>query len=173
VAVSEFPETPRRAFEESDAFEESETDAGYELETTAFDGRVTAEATDGWATRYTLVVRVPTLDAAVEEDVGENLQAGWFDTFELRLEDAPGAVRDSVELDALEVHTDGEEVVASFVFEFGNADRAPAVTKALAEYVEGTYVEGVVPGFTYRPPVSELLSRARQDEDGGSGPMPL
>lgn len=169
--MSDLPEKARRAFEAHDAF--SETDEGYDLETTAFGGAVTAEETDGWALRYALTVDVPTLDAAVEEDVGEHLQEGWLETYELRLEDAPGAVRDSVDLEDVDVRTEGEAAVATFTFTFGNADRAPDVAKAIAEYVEGTYMEGVVPGFTYRPPVSGLLSKARQGEEGGSGPMPL
>ncbi|MFC7158105.1 DUF5813 family protein [Halomarina halobia] len=68
--------------------------------------------------------------------------------------------------------------MATFVFEFEDAERAPDVAKALAEYAEGTYVEGIVPGYTYRPPVSELLARAQQSGGGGDGgdaggPMPL
>ena len=170
-AMSDLPEKARRAFDAHDAFDAGEE--GYELRTTAFEGRVAATETDGWALRYTLTVRAPTLDAAVEEDVGTNLQEGWFETFELRLEDAPGAVRESVDVEAIDVTTAGEDAVATFEFTFGNADRAPEVTKAFAEYVEGTYMEGVVPGFTYRPPVADLLSQARQSEESGSGPMPL
>ncbi|MFC5972359.1 DUF5813 family protein [Halomarina salina] len=169
--MSDLPEKARRAFDAHDAFDAGEE--GYELETTAFGGRVTASETDGWALRYSLTVRVPTLDAAVEEDVGPSLRDGWLETFELRLEDAPGTVRESVDVEAIDVETRGTDAVATFEFTFGNADRAPEVTKAFAEYVEGTYMEGVVPGFTYRPPVANLLSRARQDEEGGSGPMPL
>ncbi|MWG34066.1 DUF5813 family protein [Halomarina oriensis] len=169
--MSDLPEQARRAFDGHDAF--SEADEGYELQTTAFGGRVTAEETEGWALRYALTVGVPTLDAAVEEDVGEHLEEGWFETYELRLEDAPGAVRDSVDLEGIDVRTEDGDAVATFTFTFGNADRAPDVAKAIAEYVEGTYMEGIVPGFTYRPPVAGLLSKARQGEDGGSGPMPL
>jgi hypothetical protein len=173
------PDRARRAFEGHDAFEPAGADeAAYALTTTAFDARATAAPTDEWALRYTLTVRAPTLEAAAEEAVGPHLREGWFETYELRLADAPGAVRDDVTLDDLTVRTEGGEAVAEFVFTFGNADRAPAVAKAMAEYVEGTYVEGIVPGFTYRQPVSDLLSRARDaaggDEGGnGSGPMPL
>ena len=168
----EVPERARRAFDAHDAY--SERDGAYRLDTIDFDGRVAAaEADEDWALRYTLTVRVPTLDAAVEEDVGPNLQEGWLETFELRVEDAPGAVRANVELDGVAVRTAGEEVVVEFVFTFGNADRAPDVAKAMAEYVEGTYMEGIVPGYTYRSPVAEMLSRATQGDEGGSGSMPL
>jgi len=167
----------REAFEDHDAYRAD--DGEYVLETTAFDGRVTAERADAdWASRYALVVRAPALQSAVEETVGPNLREGWFETYELRLEDAPGAVRDRVDLEELDVREEGGDAVAEFVFESGNADRAPGIAKAIAEYVEGTYVEGVVPGFTYREPVAGLLSRAKQsggDEGAadGSGPMPL
>jgi hypothetical protein len=171
--MSDQPEPARRAFDAHDAFAPSDDGTAYDLETTAFEGSVTAAATDGPADRYTLTVRVPTLDGAVEEDVGEHLQEGWFETFELRLADAPGAVRDAVAVDELDVRTVGDDVVATFAFTYGDADRAPDVAKAMAEYVEGTYVEGVVPGFSYRPPVSELLSRAREGGNEGGGPMPL
>ncbi|WP_254536339.1 DUF5813 family protein [Halomarina litorea] len=173
--TDEVPDAARRAFEAHDAFSEDADDGAYRLETTDFDGRVTAAESDTeWALRYTVTVRAPTLDAAVEEDVGPNLQEGWLDTLELRSADAPGAVRERVTLDDHAVRTEGEEVVVEYVFTMGDADRAPAVAKAMAEYVEGTYMEGVVPGFTYRPPVADLLDEATQgDGKEGGGPMPL
>ncbi|MFC6837670.1 DUF5813 family protein [Halomarina ordinaria] len=172
--TEELPERARRAFEAHDAYAATDRGDAYRLDTVSFDALVTATGTDDWALRYTLTVRAPTLDAAVEEPVGPNLQEGWRDTYELRLEDAPGSVRADVDLDDLHVDVEGEEVVATFVFAFGNAERAPAVAKALAEYTEGTYLEGVVPGYTYRDPVAGLLSQAQQGEgDGRGGPMPL
>lgn len=154
-----------RAFSRHEAY--SEDGDGHRLETTGFEGRVTIED-DG----YRLVVRAPTLDAAVEESVGPALRDGWFETFELRLEDAPGAVQGHVELDDLTVTSADGEVVVEMSFDL-HPGRAPDVAKALAEYVEGTYMEGVVPGYSYRPPVSEMLSRARQGEGEDRGPMPL
>ena len=166
------PDRAVRAFEAHEAFERD--DDGFAVTTTTFDGRVTAEPTDG-APYYTLAVRAPTLQAATADEVGEALVEGWFDTYELRLEDAPTAVRGDLELDEQRVVAEGDEAVAVFGFEQENADRAPDVVKAVAEYVEGTYMEGIVPGYDYVPPVSEMLSRARQSGgDGGGGcPMPL
>ncbi|MFW6045666.1 MAG: DUF5813 family protein, partial [Natronomonas sp.] len=62
--------------------------------------------------------------------------------------------------------------------EEANADRAPEIAKAIGEFAEGTYVQGIVPGYVYQPPVSDLLSRARQtggegEGEGDRGPMPL
>jgi len=56
--------------------------------------------------------------------------------------------------------------------EYVFADRSPAtaadIATAFAEFVEGTYVEGVVPGYEYEPPVADLLAQASQGEKGGT-----
>ncbi|WP_255148794.1 DUF5813 family protein [Halorarius halobius] len=163
------PESAERAFDSHDAFERAGDE--FALTTTAFDGTVTASETDDWAHRYVLTVRAPMLSAAVEGDVGPAVEDGWFDTFSLRLEDAPGAVRDDVELAELDVHELDGDAVAVFEFEWGNADRAPAIAKALAEYVEGTYMEGIVPGYDYTEPVASMLSQASQGEAGSGTPL--
>ncbi|UPM41685.1 DUF5813 family protein [Halocatena salina] len=162
----------RRAFERHETY--TDADEGFVVETTVFDSRVVAEASE--ETVYTLTIRTPTLAGAVEEDVGDNLLAGWFETFERRVEDAPKAVRAEIDL-TVDMHSEDGEAIVTLQFPFDRPDRAPAVVKAMAEYVEGTYVEGVVPGFTYRPPVSELLADATHSEetehDRGGGPLPL
>ena len=73
----------------------------------------------------------------------------------------------------LEFEPADRDAVAVFEFEWGNADRVPDMSKAIAEYAEGTYMEGIVPGYDYQPPVSELLARARGSDGGARGPMPL
>jgi hypothetical protein len=163
------PERAERAFAAHDAFEPDGD--GVELTTTAFEGRVTATETDDWAIRYTVTVRAPMLSTAVEGPVGPAVEDGWFDTFALRLADAPGAVRASVDLDDLDVFEEDGDAVAVFTFTWGNADRAPAIAKALAEYVEGTYMEGIVPGYDYREPVASMLSQASQGESRGGTPL--
>ncbi|MFC7228081.1 DUF5813 family protein [Salinirubellus salinus] len=172
--TADAPEKFVRAFDAHDAFERD--GEGFVVTTSTFGGRVTAEETDDWALVYSLEVRVPMLSATTEEAVGPAVEEGWFDTFALRLEDAPGAVRQDLSLDAYEVERVADEAVATFEFEWGNADHVPRMTKAMAEYVEGTYVEGIVPGYQYGSPVSELLSSARSsggDGDGSGDPMPL
>ena len=167
------PDRGVRAFEAHDAYERQ--GKWFTLTTTAFDGRVTVETTDEWALRYTLEVRAPTLDSATADEVGDAVASGWFDTYELRLKDAPMAVRQDVELDEQRVFEEAGDAVAVFRFEWGNADHAPDIAKAMAEFVEGTYMEGIVPGYEYEPPVSGMLSQARQSggDGGGGGPMPL
>jgi hypothetical protein len=91
------PDRAVRAFEGHDAFERD--GRWFEVTTTRFDGRVTAAETDEWALSYTLEVRAPMLSAATEGGVGPAVEAGWFDTYELRLEDTDMAVRQDVEFD--------------------------------------------------------------------------
>lgn len=168
------PERAVQAFESHDAFERADG-KWFSVTTTRFDGRVTAQETDDWALTYTLEVRAPMLSTATEGPVGDAVEEGWFDTYELRLEDATMPVREDVDLSDQRVFEEAGDAVAIFEFEWGNADRAPDIVKAIAEFVEGTYVEGVVPGYEYGPPVSDILSSARQSsgEDGDRGPMPL
>ena len=172
--TEELPDRAVRAFETHDAFERAGP-AWFAVTTTRFDGRVTAEETDDWALTYTLEVRAPMLSTATEDDVGDAVEEGWFETYELRLEDATMTVREDVDLADQRVFEEAGDAVAVFEFEWGNADRAPDIAKAMAEFVEGTYVEGVVPGYEYTQPVSDLLSRARQSsgDERDRGPMPL
>jgi hypothetical protein len=173
--MTDVPDRFVRAFEAHEAFERAGSEA-FGLTTMRLDARVTAAETDDWDLRYTLTVRAPMLSTAVVgEAVGSAVEDGWFDTYELRLEDAAGAVRQDVDVEEYTVEERDGEAVATFEFEWGNADRAPDIAKAIAEYAEGTYVEGVVPGYEYGPPVSDLLSSARQSDEGegSSGPMPL
>lgn len=160
------PKNAARVLDAHEAFERD--DDGYRLTTTAFDGRLTVEETDGRSHSYTLTVCAPMLSTTVEGTVGPDLEDGWFDTFGLRLEDAPGAVRDTVELSAFDVSRDDGTAVVTFTFEWGNVDRAPEIAKALGEYVEGTYMEGLIPGFDYREPVASMLSTASHGEGGGT-----
>jgi hypothetical protein len=136
---------------------------------------VTAAETDDWALEYTLTVRAPTLSTAVaDEAVGDAVEDGWFETYERRLEDAPMATRIDVELDELTVYEDAGEAVAEFTFTHGNADQAPLLVKTFAEYLEGTYAEGIVPGYEYEGVVGELIGDARsQGGSGGGSSMPM
>lgn len=193
IDADAMPERASRAFESHGRF--ASADGGYALTTTDFDSRVTATTTetatptasagetDESAIRYTVTVRVPMLSAAVRESVGPSVEEGWFETLSLRLEDAAAATRNEVAIDQYALERDGTAAVARYVFEWDNADTAPDLAKAIIEFVEGTYLQGVVPGYEYRDPVAGMLARARQDDAGDGdgdgdrgdtgGPMPL
>jgi hypothetical protein len=164
------PERVAEAFGGHDAFERE--NGAFVVTTTRFEGRVTASDTDDWAYEYTLTVRAPTLSTAVEgESVGPAVEDGWFDTFERRLADAPKSTRADVDLGEFSLTEEGGDAVATFTFEYGNSDRAPEVVKAFAEYVEGTYAEGVVPGYDYGGVVAEMLDEASSHDDRSGTPL--
>lgn len=170
--TDELPAEARAAFEGHDAFEPA--DGGYRLTSTPFAVTATAGERDDYATDFTVRVEVPTLRAAVTDgEVGDAVQRGWLDTLERRLEDAPMATRASVDLDGFGVATDDGTVVVTYEFSYGDAGRGVDIAKTFAEYVEGTYVEGVVPGYEYGEPVSDLLGAAATGDDGERGGTPL
>ncbi|WP_162224425.1 DUF5813 family protein [Halorussus amylolyticus] len=166
-----------RAFRQHPAFEKTD-DSEYETTTTPFEGVVTAEddesASDG--RDYRVVVRTPVLDAVVEgETVAEVVETGWFETLELRLSDAHTVV----ETDAAsppEIEREGDEVVVTVEFERADPERAAEDAKAVVDYVEGTWVQGIIPGYDYRDPAASLMERATQnydeDDSGGHGDSP-
>jgi hypothetical protein len=164
------PESVREAAADREVFEPQS--AGYNVRTTAFSGRVTAAPASDWATRFRVTVDVPTLDSVVDGGVGPAVADGWLDTLERRLADAPQSTRARVDIEAFTVEADDETVTVVYEFEFGDAGTGLDVAKTFVEYVEGTYVEGVVPGYDYGPPVADLLSEASQG-DGERGGTPL
>jgi len=163
-------ERARRAAERHESFE-SQQSGEYRVSATAFEGSVALDA-DGAAARFAVTVRVPTLDAVTEDRVGPAVAEGWFDTFALRLEDVDSALAgdDDPELD---VERDGEAVVVRIQIADLDARRAADDAVAAVEYVEGTYVQGIVPGYDYTEPVTQLLQRASDAAGGTRGGTPL
>jgi len=98
-----------------DVFDARETFApsgsGYVVETTSFEGHVTASEGEQWRTDYEVTVRAPSLQAATVDEVGPAVRDGWLETLERRLEDAPKSTRVAVDLDEYTVERDDEEVV--------------------------------------------------------------
>jgi hypothetical protein len=137
--------------------------------------------TSGESSReYRVAVRTPMLDAVVEgETVAEVVESGWFETLERRLEDVhtvaqSDATPPSIERERREREdgVGGEAVVVTVEFESSDPEQAVEDALAVAEYVEGTWIQGIIPGYDYREPAASLLERARQnyDEGGSDGP---
>jgi|APHM01.1.fsa_nt_gi hypothetical protein len=137
-------------FDRHDAF--TPTADGYALTTTAFE--VQAVPTE---TGVSVSVQVPTLAAATADTVGEIVADDWRRTLHRRLQDAPGAIPSRPSLDEFVVTRTDDHLEIVYQLSPGGAD----IAKAVAEYVEGTYVETTIPGYEYQPPVSTLLSSAR------------
>lgn len=147
----------RRAFEAHDDFERAGD--GFEATGATFDARVAVGA-DG----YRVTVAAPTLDAAVAgESVADVVQEGWLETFSRRVADVDGVTRtDAVEPPVVE--RDGETVFVDVAVDRGGVEPAMDAS-ALVTFVEGTWFEGVIPGYDYREPVASVRKRA-QDRAG-------
>ena len=169
-------ETVDRAFRQHPAFEKTD-DGEYEATTTPFEGVVTAAAdadepkseSASGASEYRVVVRAPVLDAVVEgETVADVVQTGWFETLERRLADVH-TVAETDTATAPEIRREGEEVVVAVEFARADSERAAEDAKAIIDFVEGTWVQGIIPGYDYGEPAAGLLERATQNyDDGGS-----
>lgn len=152
-------ERAERALDDHGAFERD--DDGFTASTAAVDARVRPE-TDGTGVVYRVTVRVPTIDAVVAgETVAPVVREGWFETFERRLEDVGGVTRDEPATPTVALDESGDEVVVETAVAADPPGGAAGDVKAIVDYVEGTFVEGLIPGYTYREPAAGLLERAR------------
>ncbi len=163
--------------ESHDAFDR--TDDGYDLATTVFETTITADDAEGERDgRFAITVVLPTLDAAVaDEVVADPVEDGWFETLERRLADVFTVAHTSthdepvVERDTTEVRvhleytawdaTDGvEDAKAS-----SSSSRAPSHKGSSRLRVSGE--------------AATLLENAQNrgqqaaDGDGTSGGMPM
>ncbi|WP_435069001.1 DUF5813 family protein [Haloplanus sp. C73] len=157
--MSETAGRAARAFRSHDSFERID-DGRFASTTTTFDATVEAEEVEG-RIDYTVQIRVPTLSAAVDGDVADVVEEGWVETFELRVADADGVVRGDHDFDPRVEVRDGK-VVAEFTFTDINEQRGVDDAAAIVDYVEGTYVQGIIPGYEYVDPVAGLLDQARR-----------
>jgi hypothetical protein len=95
------------------------------------------------------------------DDVAPVVEEGWYETFELRVADPNGVTREDRDLEPT-VRTAGDEVVVEMAFDAADPRAGVADARALANFVEGTYVQGVIPGYEYEDPVASLLDSARR-----------
>lgn len=137
---------------------ERDDDDGYRVTSAAFEARVVPGAE-----RWRVVVRAPTIDAAVTgETVAEVVADGWYDAFERRVADVTGVTRTDEVADPT-VRREGESVVVETAFAPGGD--APGEALALINYVEGTWLQGVIPGYDYVEEVAAMRSAARRRGD--------
>lgn len=163
--TDEMPDAVADAFDGHEAFELA--DGEYAVTTAAFDGTVSATTGEDGFT-FEVTVSVPAIEAATADDVGPAVATDWLLTFKRRLEDAPKATRSDVELAEFDVTAEQGTVEVIYGFEWESPHRGATIAKTLVEYVEGTYVEGIIPGYEYVPPVSDLLASASQGGEHGT-----
>jgi len=166
--IDDVPSAVAGAFERHDAFER-DGDA-FALETTAFDVAATAAeaASDETAGTFKVRTAVPTLSATVADpdDVAPVVEDGWLETFERRLEDAFDVAK-AAEDGASQVVHEGDRVHVELEYESASAHAGVSDAKALAEYVEGTFLQGLVPGYDYVGVAADLRSAASQNAGTG------
>lgn len=121
-------------------------------------------------TELVVVQELPMLDAVVEDEtVAPVVEDGWFETFERRVEDVTRVLDADVQLPKVSRDGDIIRVETRLVTEASGPDDAIAIVN----YVEGTWVEGIIPGYDYDDRVQSIRTRARdtaQDPTGSTGP---
>lgn len=162
--MSELPDRAQRAFRSHRAFESS--DDRYVDTATPFEGVVDAAPAEGGRIHFEITVRVPMLDETVEDDVAPVVEEGWYETFERRLDGIGGGVLaggHEISPSVEETVHDGTRVVeARATFEDIDPARGVDDAAAFVDFVEGTYVQGVIPGYDYVEPVSSIIAEARR-----------
>ncbi|WP_200530734.1 DUF5813 family protein [Halorubrum sp. LN27] len=165
AADDELPGRVRRAFADHGSFEPA-GDGLWTAETTPFDAEVCAEPAADGRIRFSVTVRVPTLSATTADEVADVVEEGWIETFELRVVDVGGVTRGDRAFDPT-VSIGDDEIAVAFELTDSNERRGVDDAGSLIDFVEGTYVQGVIPGYEYTEPVDGLLSAARQQGNGG------
>lgn len=117
-----------------------------------------------------VTVEVPMLDEVVEgETVAPVVEDGWYETLERRLEDVGGVTYATVT--SLDVERSGRGVTVDITLHARPGNTADD-TLAIVNYVEGTWFEGVIPGYPYVEKVQAMREQAQQnaqgDEPGGT-----
>ena len=163
----ELPGRVRRAFADHGSFEAA-GDGVWTAETTPFDAEVRAEPAADGRVRFAVTVRVPTLSATAADEVADVVEEGWIETFELRVVDVGGVTRGDHAFDPV-VSIGVDEIEVDFELTDVNERRGVDDAGALIDFVEGTYVQGVIPGYEYTEPLDGLLSAARQQGNSGGG----
>ena len=108
-----------------------------------------------------ITATLPTLDAATTEAVADIVEDGWYDTFERRVEDAPDVtLADDVTEPTVE-RTDDEVTVEMRMTP--RTGKAADDALALVNYVEGTWFQGIIPGYDYVEEVQAMRERAAQN----------
>lgn len=143
------------AFREQPGFHER-GEGVFEFEALDFEGRVTL---DGDTVH--LHLELPTIDTAViGETVAPVVAEGWFKTFERRVGDVSTAISGPVGEPRVE---EGDGTVHVRIEIGGNShggSNLAETARHAANYVESTWVEGIIPGYDYESRVQAIRDRA-------------
>jgi len=170
--MTELPERAARAFRRHDAFEPEDATDGqrFVAVSTPFDAVVTATDSEGGQITFDVTVWLPMLDEVTEDEVAPVVEDGWYETLERRVQGIGGGVLaggHDLAPTVTETTFAGDRV-AQLEASFTDIDHKRGVDDAAAvvDFVEGTFVQGIIPGYDYTDPVTSILSEARRA--GGS-----
>jgi hypothetical protein len=159
--MTETPRRVERAVRDDGSFERT-ADGRFELTTTAFEAVMTATEREGdGRIAFEVRMRAPSLSAAVDGDVADVVEEGWVETFERRIADVGGAMRGDDPPEPT-VRVTADEIVVEASFADVDERRGVEDAVAIVNYAEGTYVQGLIPGYDYVDPVAGLVDRARR-----------
>jgi hypothetical protein len=158
--MSDIERRVRRAARDAGDFEQR-TGTTFDSTTTPFDGVLDVESAEEGRLRFEVTVRVPLLGRVTEDPVAEVVEEGWYETFELRVSDVGSVTARERDLDP-SVRRESGEAVVEMAFEDIDERRGVDDAAALVDFVEGTYVQGIIPGYDYTEPVTGILASARR-----------
>jgi len=145
----------------ADAFEA--VDTGYAVASATFE----AVAVPG-AETVTVTVELPTIDAVVVgETVADVVVDGWYETLVRRLDGVTTVTPASVAAPSIERLADRVVVEVAVT---PRADHVAADVLAVVNFVEGTWVGGIIPGYDYVESVQALRTRAAETGGTDTGP---
>jgi hypothetical protein len=154
-----------RAVRDHGSFERRGED-GFESVATPFDATVEVTPGENGRLMFDVQVQAPLLSDAVDEHVADVVEDGWYDTFQRRVTDVGAITKGEHDLSPT-VRRSGGDVVVELSFSDIDERRGVDDANALINFVEGTYAQGIIPGYEYTDPASQLLEDARQT--GGDG----
>lgn len=161
--MTDLPAPVERELDDHDAF--ARTADGYDLETTVFDVSVAADSGEGNRDGvFVVTVSLPALSTAAADDVADVVEDDWLRTFERRLDDAFSVAKTATH-EGPRVEREDGTVRVQLEYVAWDAREGVEDAKALVEYVEGTYAQGMIPGYEYRGLAATLLDNARTRGD--------
>lgn len=150
---------PTAPFGSHDAFRERPDGDGYVVTRATFDATVIPGGE-----RCHVICDLPSLDAAVVgETVPDVIRVGWFDTFERRLAE-PGSALRTDDVGPVTVTRIDDRVLVEVTF---GIEHPVEDAIAVVAFVEGTWFQGIVPGYQYIEPVAAAREAARSRGEGG------
>lgn len=128
---------------------------GYQYDRTPFENHLHVTAD-----KIELQIELPTLDTVVaDQSVPDVVEEGWQSTLRRRL----GNVSHALPTDrSIEPEWKANDRVITVTYRFVPTRRDQPTEEIIAVYdfVEGTYLQGIIPGYEYNDPIAGMIAKA-------------